>query len=205
MIAYPTTVQFKTTEDDIIEKNKNINLSFKYKWKNNNIQAMRIVVRYEISGCVSNPITGSFDEILINNDFTGSNCLDYSATIPGNLINMSFCTLKIFFDLYSTSTTGTSTVFIVDDFNVTQTNTLSTVENLNHSPEIFPNPFDTYIEIQNIENVAKIVINDSSGKLILQKINPTEKIDLQSLTKGIYFITITEKNGKQYSKKLLKK
>lgn len=203
--AYPTTVQFKTTGDDIIEKYKDINLSFKYKWKNINGYAMKVVVRYEISGCVSNPITGSFNNILISKDFTGSACLDYSATIPGNLINMSFCTLKIFFDLYSTSTTGTSTTFIVDDFKVSQTNTLNTSEVLNQSSEVFPNPFDEYIELKNIENVSKISITDISGKLLLEKENPTEKLYLHNFAKGIYILSITEKNGKKYSKKIIKK
>ncbi len=203
MIAYPTTVQFKTSNDDIVQSNKDINLSFKYKWKNNNFQQMKVVVRYEISGCTGSPITGNFNDIFINStDFTGNSCLDYSATIPKNLLQMSFCTVKIFFDLYSTSTTGTSTVFIIDDFRLSQTTSLA-IEEIKSQNKLsaFPIPANKTLNIINPQNGAnKIQIYDTSGKLILNKMFTSYDnkiaLDVEYLPKGNYIYKIGNLSSK---------
>ncbi len=207
LISNPSTITFKKNFE--LLAGKDVYLSFKYRFENKlKFHKMKLVVRYEISSPYEARIhSGNLGEIFIDSkDFDSSNCLDFTKTMLGSLLFPGpYTEMKIFFDLYSTSYTGISTVFIIDDFKLSQTKTLNTTENINQASEIFPNPFDKYIELQNIENVAKITITDISGKNILEKINPTKKIDLQNLSKGIYIITIADKNGKKYSKKIIKK
>lgn len=61
------------------------------------------------------------------------------------------------------------------------------------SPKIFPNPATGPITINNIQAGDMIVLTDLSGRQLLQKraINETQVLDISSMAKGIYFISIT--------------
>ena len=73
--------------------------------------------------------------------------------------------------------------------------------------EIYPNPSSDYIFIKsNKNNSSNYVVNlsDAAGKLMFSKAVNSNKIDIKSLAKGIYFLTIkTERRIKSF--KIVKK
>lgn len=73
--------------------------------------------------------------------------------------------------------------------------------------QIFPNPSTSNINIQG-EDLQKIVISNESGKTVLiqQNLNKSNalEIDINSLSKGTYFIRVTTKKG-DTTKKIVKK
>ena len=68
---------------------------------------------------------------------------------------------------------------------------------------LYPNPTNDFITISNV-NKATITINDSKGKVILEKNNYSKngRISLQNIEKGIYFVKI-KSNNKIAIKKLI--
>ncbi|MFZ4929470.1 choice-of-anchor tandem repeat GloVer-containing protein [Chryseobacterium sp. Mn2064] len=83
---------------------------------------------------------------------------------------------------------------------------LSVKENASPTISIYPNPVGNIINIKDLNKDVlsnTIELNDSSGKLVLQKVirNSNEKIDVSHLNSGIYFMSI----GKKFFKKIIKK
>ncbi len=79
---------------------------------------------------------------------------------------------------------------------------------LNTKIRMFPNPAtdEIYFEILNNMQISNVIIFDSLGKQVLQKSElnlANNKIDISSITKGVYFLRIDFKDGKNQYKKLL--
>jgi len=70
---------------------------------------------------------------------------------------------------------------------------------------IYPNPTLDYMSIKNGQNIEKILVYDSSGKLVSQFNNKFENLYLGNLSSGSYFLKILDKNNRTINKKLLKK
>jgi len=64
---------------------------------------------------------------------------------------------------------------------------------------IFPNPTESILNIQSEIEISNIVIINMLGQKLLSNINQSS-IDVSSLTRGTYFITIETYNGKQTQK-----
>lgn len=62
---------------------------------------------------------------------------------------------------------------------------------------MFPNPVTNVLTINELSTNATISIYDINGKLLISKIakSPSEKIEVSSLSKGIYSIIISDKKG----------
>jgi len=76
---------------------------------------------------------------------------------------------------------------------------------LNDKITLYPNPAQDYFKLSNITN-AEIIITDTMGKtvLVLNGVNDSQEINIASLSKGIYFISIKTENLNQtlkFSKK----
>ena len=64
--------------------------------------------------------------------------------------------------------------------------------------EIFPNPSTDYIYIKSKkDNTSKytVSLSDATGKLIFLKVINSNKIDIKSLEKGLYYLTVKSENG----------
>lgn len=86
------------------------------------------------------------------------------------------------------------------------TGNLSTTETQKSITQIYPNPAKDFISIKNekTENLSYQIF-DISGKLILSgKSKSNEKIDIQNLEKGNYFLQIQSENGQNENLKLIK-
>ncbi|WP_185145317.1 T9SS type A sorting domain-containing protein [Apibacter muscae] len=66
----------------------------------------------------------------------------------------------------------------------------------NHKFRIYPNPVNHELYISSEQPVRKIEIFDSTGKLILSNTGDLKKLNVSSLSKGIYYIIIHTNNGK---------
>ena len=76
---------------------------------------------------------------------------------------------------------------------VTACNNLSVSQNdLENKIEIFPNPTNAILNIKSRDNkiLNKIVISDLTGKIIFTNNQNTNKINVQSLSKGLYFLEL---------------
>lgn len=77
-----------------------------------------------------------------------------------------------------------------------------------HSPgfSLYPNPVKDYLFIASSEalDIAKIIVSDASGKIVLEDKPDIGKLDLTSLQHGIYIVQIIGKNNTSYIKKIIK-
>ncbi|MCI3938096.1 M12 family metallo-peptidase [Chryseobacterium aahli] len=93
------------------------------------------------------------------------------------------------------------------DFTVKISEALSTNENNagNKSEiQIYPNPADTFVEVKNLKGKADYKIYSAEGRLVLQGNLEGNRINVASLLKGMYVITITD-TVTTYNTKLIKK
>jgi photosystem II stability/assembly factor-like uncharacterized protein len=75
-----------------------------------------------------------------------------------------------------------------------------------NSIKIYPNPVNNYLYFSAERcNIFQALIFDSTGKLMMLHNLEENQISLENLSSGIYFIKLTDTNGKIYASKLLKK
>jgi hypothetical protein len=66
---------------------------------------------------------------------------------------------------------------------------------------VYPNPATNYI---NTENAKKVLITDLNGHLVMQSAN-TDKLEVSSLAKGVYFVKVQQADGSLKTGKFIKK
>ncbi len=71
--------------------------------------------------------------------------------------------------------------------------------------KFYPNPAENFIRIQNTSNtlIQNIKISNILGKVLISEENPSEEINIQNLSKGIYILKFEIEN-KLYSTKFIK-
>lgn len=126
----------------------------------------------------------------------GTPFTDDFGTIPTSLGGIEF------FSIYPTTT------FYLDDFsywNSTFTCQLGLEDILLDKINIYPNPVNSILKIGNIPTVEIISINifDAFGRLVLNKTNNLELIDLSHLNSGLLFIVLKTNRG-VVTKKIIK-
>lgn len=113
---------------------------------------------------------------------------------------------------FTVSTNGNYAV-IVDNGNCSDTsecitvNDLGIYENQNLSIEIYPNPSSHTVHINSKNPIQKILITDLAGSIILeQNLTPEHfaKVNISSLSEGIYLLKAIDKNGLSVIKKIIK-
>ncbi|WP_405567799.1 endonuclease [Polaribacter sp. Asnod6-C07] len=72
--------------------------------------------------------------------------------------------------------------------------------------KFYPNPANDYIRIQNNSNkvIKNLSITNVLGKKVVSEQNPSEEINIQQISKGIYILQF-QVDGKIYSTKIIKK
>jgi hypothetical protein len=56
--------------------------------------------------------------------------------------------------------------------------------------KVYPNPFVDYVNVANASELSKVVVTNIAGQVVKEVVNPTERIQLNELRSGIYFITL---------------
>lgn len=92
------------------------------------------------------------------------------------------------------------------DFSVKISAALGTKESAPSSSniEIYPNPADTFVEVKNLKGKADYKIYSADGRLVQGGKLDGQRINVASLIKGMYVITITD-DKTTYNTKLIKK
>lgn len=78
---------------------------------------------------------------------------------------------------------------------VTQTGTLGTHDSSTFVMTLYPNPTSEVLNIQSQEKISKAEIYDFTGKLLLQTTVIDKKININTLSKGTYFIKLFTGKG----------
>ncbi|WP_430815107.1 T9SS type A sorting domain-containing protein [Carboxylicivirga sp. RSCT41] len=93
--------------------------------------------------------------------------------------------------------------YIIDDVSVTESIANSTNDILVNDIKVYPNPANDYINIQSLNGeTLDVKIYDITGKFAMQQrmVRAGERIDIQSLSKGIYVIEARSANHTSISK-----
>ncbi|MBV8328116.1 reprolysin-like metallopeptidase [Chryseobacterium sp.] len=95
----------------------------------------------------------------------------------------------------------------VEDYNVLITNNLATSETgiKNDGIQIYPNPASDVINVTKVSDKAAYKIYSAAGQLIDSGNISNGKINVSSLIKGAYVITVDEKGAEQFRSKFIKK
>ena len=78
------------------------------------------------------------------------------------------------------------------------------IENVYASVDLFPTKFSGYVSLRGYEYVARLEIISVSGKVCLVVNNPSGTVDTSSLSPGLYFFRISDKNGSSKVVKAIK-
>jgi hypothetical protein len=93
---------------------------------------------------------------------------------------------------------------VTHTFNIT--NALSVEDDIFENTIIHPNPFDDVVNIQSNAKIKKVTIVDIFGKKIKSfEDNNIVKLDLNSISNGLYFITLEGESNQRKTVKLIKK
>lgn len=85
--------------------------------------------------------------------------------------------------------------------------TLSVEDSNFDNVSIYPNPFNDVVNIQSNSHIKKVSLVDILGKTVMTKTNDIEsikEINLESLSKGLYFLRLEGVNNEQKTIKLIK-
>lgn len=93
---------------------------------------------------------------------------------------------------------------ILDDFKLSQSPFLATSDITKKETAVYPNPFKYVIYLDNAEAVKSISIADISGRNIKTISAVSKEIRLSELKKGLYILTIENKDGSRKQTKLIK-
>gem|GEM_PF-6634436 len=56
--------------------------------------------------------------------------------------------------------------------------------------KVYPNPFVDYVNVANASELSKVVVTNIAGQTVKEVVNPTERIQLNELRSGIYFMSL---------------
>ncbi|WP_333851870.1 T9SS type A sorting domain-containing protein [Epilithonimonas sp.] len=127
-------------------------------------------------------------------------CTTWSGSIPQNVVP-SGANFK--FRVSGQWTSGEYNV-ILDDFKLTQSPFLATSDIAKKEIPVYPNPFKDIIYLDNADAVKSVSIADVSGRNIKTVAVASKEIRLSELKKGIYILTIENKDGSYKQTKLIK-
>ena len=94
---------------------------------------------------------------------------------------------------------------LIDNFKVTKSSNLSTDSFNQDQFSIYPNPSQNVVNIESKNNliIESVKIVDLSGKLIIEKNQNTNQVDIENLSNGMYIVEVASE-GRIYKKKLIK-
>lgn len=93
-----------------------------------------------------------------------------------------------------------------ETYNFNVTDPLSVDDDFFENTSIFPNPTNGAVNIQSNSQITKVTIADILGKTIeIFENNNIEKVELNTISNGLYFITLEGANKQRKTIKLIKK
>ncbi len=89
------------------------------------------------------------------------------------------------------------------EFNAFQAFSVDDIDKMNI--KLYPNPTSKYLKISSDRIIDNISIYDYTGRLCINTQNHQNKIDISSLSSGVYFVKLKSKNGVLISRKIIVK
>ena len=164
----------------------------------------------DIQGTAGIGLANGNDHVFVDGDLTMNGILNI-ATIDGFMpvINDAFTIISYTGNLsgqFTTVNLGSNlSEFAVDYYSMpgqirlVHQSLLGTEEVTLDSLQVFPNPTNDYIYIRALEKVDKVEVYDLLGKLVLLN-KQTERVNLSSLSKGLYLVKIYSGEASQVKK-----
>ena len=150
----------------------------------------------------SNPNTATLNDITSQATLSSG---DYNFTASGD-IDISSYNGTVYLAFKYTSGTGDGRTWEVEDVIMTA-NSIVSVNEIDSKIKIYPNPANQIVNINSLNRIENINIYSVIGKKVLSfnNVNTVNyEINVKNLTKGIYFIEVTDHDNNKILKKLLK-
>lgn len=194
---YSATTGGSTVYSSTASNGGKLDISFKYKaqvFMNNSVNGT-MKVEYSVDGGQNYLDLGT-----VNLTSVMSSCATWSTSLPQNAVPAG---ADFKFRVSGQWTSGDYWL-LLDDFKLAQSPFLSANDIDKKENKISPNPFKDKVIIANPESVKSISVSDISGRK-LKTINQVSKeTNLADLKKGIYILTVQNKDGSQSQTKLIK-
>lgn len=91
-----------------------------------------------------------------------------------------------------------------EDYTVKVVTTLATNDIKTSDIKVSPNPVIDYLNISSNNEISEITITNASGQVV-RRFKEASKINMKSLSAGVYFVNIKQKDGQSLVKKIIKK
>jgi methionine-rich copper-binding protein CopC len=56
--------------------------------------------------------------------------------------------------------------------------------------KVYPNPFVDYVNVDNASQLSKVIVTNIAGQTVKEVVNPTQRLQLNELRSGVYFISL---------------
>ncbi|VXA93271.1 conserved exported hypothetical protein [Flavobacterium sp. 9AF] len=125
----------------------------------------------------------------------------FAKTIPSNVIISNFNTVYFYCQAFNQFWDfGSFTPFSTSNCNFLDAATFK-----NNDFNVYPNPVNTVLKIKDYSTeIKEVSIYNSLGQLVLHKTTNFEEINMEQLFGGLYSLQVTDLNGNQYFKNVLK-
>ncbi|GGG51299.1 T9SS type A sorting domain-containing protein [Epilithonimonas arachidiradicis] len=185
-----------TTYSSTSSNGGKLDISFKYKtfiYSNGSVNG-NLKVEYSADG-------GQNYQTLSTINLTSvAPCANWSGSIPQSSVPAG---ADFKFRISGQWTSGDYWV-ILDDVKISQSPFLATSDITKKETTVYPNPFKEVIYLDNADAVKSVSIADISGRNIKTLAVTSKEIRLSDLKKGVYILTIENKDGSKKQTKLIK-
>ena len=198
----PFVRDFRCAKNTQINLNSSYDLTVVYSARDEHPQRTTVWIDWDNSG--------SFEvtERVLENNVVAGNAGTHTATEtitpPLNAVKDTPLTMRVVSDTFSTGNTCSgSSLKRADDYGILVSDALSTTELTALQLKIYPNPVQDVLTItlENKASLSAYAIYDISGKQVMTSIlNPTNRIQVSGLSKGLYFIKVKAANSEMVGK-----
>lgn len=173
-------------------------LSFQYNSGYDNGFALAVVYSNNFDGTTGGIATATWTDITSNFTIPAGSSSAYGTLATAGSMNVSALTGTVYFAFrYTGAATGTTTTVQIDNILLSGTVGINDV-NL-FETAVYPNPVS---DILTISEESNITVSSITGQIVIKESNVTS-IDMTSLTKGMYLVTIENREGVR-TEKILK-
>ncbi|WP_445432305.1 reprolysin-like metallopeptidase [Chryseobacterium indoltheticum] len=160
----------------------------------------------------------SANERVLNFPVTNASLFTGTFTVPATALEGQVLRMRVFFGFAGPDNLGLSGPASwacgvnvndgeVEDYNVVVASTLSTNETsiANSGIQIYPNPATDFLNVTKVSDKATYKIYSAAGQLVGNGNISNGKINVSSLIKGAYVISIEDKGKESFNSKFIKK
>jgi hypothetical protein len=165
-------------------------LSFQYNSGYDNGFALAVLYSNNFDGTTGGIATATWTDITSNFTIPAGSSSAYGTLATAGSMNVSALTGTVYFAFrYTGAATGTTTTVQID--NILLSGTVGINEVNLFETAVYPNPVS---DILTISEASNITVTSVTGQIVLKASNSTS-VDMSNLTKGMYIVTIENREG----------